>query len=133
MKSVKSILIGTTMLCALLFYIVACKKEVRPQEIPKPGQKEILVNTAGRFQDSVSVSSYGFLNFLSVKNLDDFLAYVKSHDHRTVKAYLTGLGFTSRGHSLYGSSYDAVTVTETQSYDYLFNTDYVFEVKGVII
>jgi hypothetical protein len=85
------------------------------------------------FVDSISVTSYGFLKFLSVDNLGEFMDYLTSNDHRTVKAYLSNLGFTSIGHSLYGTSFDGLTVSEEQSYNYLYNPNYVFQIENVII
>ena len=132
MKFLKSIVWSAIIICTLSYFFIACKKnggEVQPSASEK---QEVLANTAGRFQDSVSVSPYGFLVFLSVDNLEDYRQFILTHTHRQVNIYLDSLGFTSIGKTKYNSSYAASTVTDAQFLDYILDTNYIFQVSDVV-
>lgn len=128
----KILLALVCMLSIVTIYMACSKKDKTSFSNPPPVQMDNAPSLR-IFVDSISVTSYGFLKFLSADNLGDFMDYLTSNDHRTVKAYLTNMGFTSIGHSLYGTSYDELTITEEQSYNYLYNTDYVFQIEDVIL
>ena len=118
----------------LMINLPSCKKTEKPDLKLTPAKSdEPGPPMMGRFQDSVSVSSRGFLKFLSSDNLGDFLDFAQSRTHMAVQAYLDSLGVVTIGHGMYGKSLDPYIVSEAESYNYLFNTDQVFQVEDAIL
>ena len=80
-----------------------------------------------------SVSSYGFLIFPSVLDLDEYIRFVQTKTHAQMQQYIQDSlsGFTSIGTSLYSSS--LVTITENEAYHYAMNTYRIVQATGVII
>ncbi|MER3499185.1 MAG: hypothetical protein C4308_11410 [Chitinophagaceae bacterium] len=81
--------------------------------------------------ESIAVNSnYGFLVFSTLKAADYYLQMVRISTHAQVQDYLSNLGFISLGSTLYGHTSD--TVTEQQSYDYLYDRYHIFQIEDVI-
>ena len=80
-----------------------------------------------------TVSSYGFLIFPTVLDLDEFINLVKSKTHSEIQQYITDSlsGFSSRGSSIYSNS--DVTVTESETPDYAMNTYRIIQTEGVVL
>lgn len=80
-----------------------------------------------------TVSSYGFLVFPTVFELNDFINFVKTKTHAEIQQYITDSlsGFSSHGSSIYSNS--DVTVTESEAHDYAMNTYRIIQTEGVVL
>ncbi len=119
--------------CALLLSLVACKKSLDVQELPNVSDTETLGFTAGSSNslNSITLNTYGFLEFATTEDFEVFREMVSGSTHGAVQQYLSGLGFTSYGSTIYNSLND--TVTDAEVMDYAFNTDKILSIQDVIM
>jgi len=134
----KTIFICATFVFFLIIGITGCKKNLQQEQDDK--NKSAREEIKSQSWDSktitplkIRVSSYGFLVFPDVEDLDEYRSFLLSSTHNQVQEYLFGLGFKSVGAKLYGEEYASQIVTEEQSVNYIFNADQVFQVQNVIM
>lgn len=88
---------------------------------------------SARFQDNISVSSYGFLTFPSLQDFNEYREYLTSKTHGEVQSFLNSISFNSRGETMYGQQYWNERVTEEQATNYIFNEDKIFQINNVVM
>lgn len=80
-----------------------------------------------------SVSSYGFLIFTSVQDLDEYITFAQTKTHAEMQQYIQDSlsGFSSLGSSIYSSSDVAVSATEAPNY--AMNAYCIIQTDGIIM
>lgn len=112
--------------------LVSCKKnQVTGTETPTT-QPNQLMQTMSTSAFSVSVDTRGFLIFPSTKDVDNYAAYISSLSLAQVKAYHSGIGFTSLAGGKYAGLDQNTLVTDAQLKDFMLDANGMMQVGGTI-
>ncbi len=94
-------------------------------------QKNHIVREA--YTQNWSVSTYGFLVFPTVSDLEEYLTFITSKTHGEAQSYLNSISFSSLGATLYGYRDFNNPVSASQATDYVLNTARVLQVEEIVI
>lgn len=133
MKKAITILFSIVFLSVII--LMACNKKIDSQTNQSENEQQSSSSESSSQNraipsSGVTVSSRGFLIFESAEIFQDYDDFLRNSSHQQVQNYLTSLSFISLGKTKYSAS--SQQVSANQLIDYVFDTDRIVQIQGVI-